>query len=96
MPQDSTLGHYRLEQLPGQGGMGQVWLAHDTRMGRDVALKVLPSALADDAEYRARFEREARLAARLRGPHLVPIHNFGELDGRLFIDMELLDGVDLA
>ncbi|MGX1811821.1 serine/threonine-protein kinase [Nocardia sp. NPDC055321] len=93
---DGKLGHYRLEELLGQGGMGQVWLAYDTRMGRDVALKVLPSELANDADYRQRFEREARLAAKLRGPHVVPIHNFGELDGRLFIDMELVDGVDLA
>ncbi|MFE6862898.1 protein kinase [Nocardia sp. NPDC057668] len=93
---DGKLGHYRLEELLGQGGMGQVWLAYDTRMGRDVALKVLPAELADDADYRQRFEREARLAAKLRGPHVVPIHNFGELDGRLFIDMELVDGVDLG
>lgn len=93
---DGTLGHYRLIMLLGQGGMGQVWLAQDTRMGRDVALKVLPAELATDVEYRRRFEREAQLAARLRGPHIVPIHNFGELDGRLFIDMELIDGTDLA
>lgn len=93
---DGTLGHYRLGRLLGRGGMGQVWLAEDTRMGREVALKVLPPELAEDQEYRRRFEREARLAARLRGPHIVPIHNFGELDGRLFIDMELVDGSDLA
>ncbi|MFF2552781.1 protein kinase [Nocardia sp. NPDC058058] len=92
---DGTLGHYRLIMLLGQGGMGQVWLAQDTRMGRDVALKVLPADLATDMDYRRRFEREAQLAARLRGPHIVPIHNFGELDGRLFIDMELIDGTDL-
>ncbi|WP_228566784.1 serine/threonine-protein kinase [Nocardia sp. SYP-A9097] len=92
---DGTLGHYRLIMLLGQGGMGQVWLAQDTRMGRDVALKVLPAELATDMDYRRRFEREAQLAARLRGPHIVPIHNFGELEGRLFIDMELIDGTDL-
>ncbi|WP_330183480.1 protein kinase [Nocardia sp. NBC_01503] len=93
---DGTLGHYRLVMLLGQGGMGQVWAAHDTRIGRDVALKVLPVELASDPDYRRRFEREAQLAARLRGPHIVPIHTFGELDGRLFIDMELVDGTDLA
>ncbi|QLY31762.1 serine/threonine-protein kinase [Nocardia huaxiensis] len=94
--EDRWLGHYRLIRLLGQGGMGQVWRAEDTHMGREVALKVLPGELADDAEYRKRFEREARLAARLRGPHVVPIHTFGERDGRLFIDMELVDGVDLG
>ncbi|GAB2558611.1 hypothetical protein GCM10027167_76910 [Nocardia heshunensis] len=76
--------------------MGQVWLAEDTHLEREVALKLLPVELASDEEYRRRFEREARLAARLRGPHIVPIHAFGELDGRLYIDMELVDGSDLG
>ncbi|WP_405133576.1 hypothetical protein [Nocardia sp. NBC_01388] len=56
--------------------MGQVWLAEDTRMGRDVALEVLPPELVEDEDYQRRFQREGRLAARLRGPHIVPIHNF--------------------
>ncbi|QVI24589.1 protein kinase [Nocardia tengchongensis] len=76
--------------------MGQVWLAEDTRLEREVALKLLPAELAEDEDYRRRFEREARLAARLRGPHVVPIHAFGELDGRLYIDMELIEGSDLG
>ncbi|MEV6771141.1 protein kinase [Nocardia sp. NPDC051030] len=95
MPGDGELGHYRLIKLLGRGGMGQVWLAEDTHLGREIALKLLPPELAADEGYRRRFEREARLAARLRGPHVVPIHSFGELDGRLFIDMELVDGADL-
>ncbi|WP_433670593.1 protein kinase domain-containing protein [Nocardia sp. CA-136227] len=96
MPGAGNLGHYRLVELLGRGGMGQVWLAEDTRLERDVALKLLPAELAADEDYRRRFEREARLAARLRGPHVVPIHAFGELDGRLYIDMELIDGSDLG
>ncbi|MGV9408819.1 serine/threonine-protein kinase [Nocardia sp. NPDC003693] len=89
-------GHYRLERKLGEGGMGQVWLAHDTKTDRTVALKVLPAELATDDMYRQRFEREARTAARLSGPHLVTIHTFGEIDGRLFIDMEYIDGTDVA
>ncbi|WP_245663206.1 serine/threonine-protein kinase [Nocardia inohanensis] len=96
MPGEDILGHYRLVRLLGRGGMGQVWLAEDTRLGREVALKVLPPELATDSEYRRRFEREARLAAKLRGPHVVPIHSFGELDGRLFIEMEFVEGSDLG
>ncbi|MEU1206893.1 protein kinase [Nocardia sp. NPDC005825] len=96
MPGAGNLGHYRLLKLLGRGGMGQVWLAEDTRLEREVALKLLPVELAEDEDYRRRFEREARLAARLRGPHVVPIHAFGELDGRLYIDMELVDGSDLG
>ncbi|MFE6858289.1 protein kinase [Nocardia sp. NPDC057668] len=89
-------GQYRLERKLGEGGMGQVWQAHDTKTDRVVALKVLPAELAADTGYRQRFEREARIAARLRGPHLVTIHTFGDIDGRLFIDMEYIEGVDVA
>ncbi|MGV9668790.1 serine/threonine-protein kinase [Nocardia niigatensis] len=96
MPGAGNLGHYRLVKLIGRGGMGQVWLAEDTHLEREVALKLLPVELATDEDYRRRFEREARLAARLRGPHVVPIHAFGELDGRLYIDMELIEGADLS
>ncbi|MFX0580347.1 protein kinase domain-containing protein [Nocardia nepalensis] len=89
-------GKYRLERLLGRGGMGAVWLALDTGTGRTVALKVLAEQVAADSEYRQRFEREARLGSSLRHPHIVRIHGFGELDGRLFIDMEYVDGIDLA
>ncbi|WP_063051725.1 serine/threonine-protein kinase [Nocardia arthritidis] len=89
-------GHYRLDRLIGSGGMGEVWLAHDTTADRAVALKVLTAAYAADAKFRQRFTREARLATQVRGPHLVPIHSFGELDGRLYIDMEFIEGSDVA
>ncbi|MEU1985337.1 protein kinase [Nocardia sp. NPDC019395] len=94
------LGRYRLERLLGQGGMGQVWLARaDTAGGppsRPVALKLLPAELAADPTYRSRFEREAEVAARLHDSHIVPIHAHGELDGRLFIEMEYVEGEDLS
>lgn len=94
------LGRYRLERLLGQGGMGQVWLAHaepgDGRPGGRVALKLLPVELAADQTYRSRFEREAELAARLHDSHIVPIHAHGALDGRLFIEMEYVEGDDLG
>ncbi|WP_256973287.1 serine/threonine-protein kinase [Rhodococcus sp. NCIMB 12038] len=86
---------YELRSKLGQGGMGQVWRAFDRTTDRHVALKVLPAELANDRGYRARFEREARAAAKLQHPNIVPIHNFGEVDGRLFIDMALLEGRDL-
>lgn len=89
-------GGYRLERLLGRGGMGQVWLAYDDAGARWVALKLLPAELAADAGYRKRFEREAEVVAGLRDPHIPRIHRFGEIDGRLFIDMEFVEGHDLA
>ena len=76
--------------------MGEVYRAYDTGRDRIVALKLLPPQLANDTDFIARFRRESRLAARLRDPHVVPIHDFGEVDGRLFIDMRLVEGTDLA
>ncbi|MEU6830857.1 protein kinase [Nocardia beijingensis] len=90
-----TFGNYFLERLLGRGGMGEVWLAHD-HDGRTVALKVLSAAYTADSIYRQRFEREARLGARARNPHLVPIHAFGEVDGHLFLEMAYIEGVDLG
>ena len=90
------IGRYRLEELLGRGGMGEVWRAFDTGRERWVALKLLLEPLAHDAEFVARFRREARLAARLSDPHILPIHDFGELEGRLYIDMRMVDGPDLA
>jgi serine/threonine-protein kinase len=89
-------GHYELESLIGVGGMGEVWRATDTRRDRTVALKLLPEALGHDADFINRFRRESHVAARLREPHVVPIHDYGEIDGRLFIDMRLVDGRDLG
>ncbi len=90
------LGPYVLEELLGAGGMGEVYRAHDTVRDRRVALKVLPEAFSHDHEYSSRFRREQHIAARLRDPHIIPIHDFGEIDGRLFIDMRLVDGRDLS
>jgi serine/threonine protein kinase len=89
-------GQYRLEELIGRGGMGEVYRAFDTVRGRVVALKRLPQHLAADAEFQARFRKESALASRLSEPHIVPIHDFGEIDGRLYIDMRLVHGRDLG
>ncbi|MEY1673861.1 serine/threonine-protein kinase [Gordonia sp. ABKF26] len=92
--EDGVFGRYRIVSKIGQGGMGQVFRAFDTQTNREVALKVLPSEFADNDEFRTRFQREADLVAGLREPHIVPIHGFGEIEGRLFLDMRLIDGVD--
>jgi serine/threonine-protein kinase len=88
----TPFGRYRLIELLGRGGMGEVWKAFDTAMNRVVALKLLPANLADDEQYQARFRREAQAAAVLDEPHIVPIHDFGEIDGRLYVTMRLIDG----
>src|SRR3954471_16124458 len=89
-------GPYELQTLIGVGGMGEVWRARDTRRDRLVAIKLLPESLATDREFTGRFRRESEVAARLREPHVIPIHDYGEIDGRLFIEMRLVDGRDLA
>jgi serine/threonine-protein kinase len=88
-------GRYRLQHLIGRGGMGEVWRAFDTETQRVVAIKLLPAQMASDAEFIERFRREARVAAGLNSPNVVPIHNFGEIDGQLYVDMALIDGRDL-
>jgi serine/threonine-protein kinase len=89
-------GPYLLHEVIGTGGMGQVARATDTRLGRDVALKVMHPSTATDDEYRARFQRESAIVARLTDPHVIPIHGFGEIDGRLYLDMRLVEGRNLA
>ena len=91
----TPFGRYRLLELIGRGGMGEVWRAYDTATDRMVAVKVLPANLLDDQTFEQRFRREANAAAALNEPHVVPIHNFGEIEGRLYVDMRLIDGRDL-
>jgi serine/threonine protein kinase len=91
----TPFGRYRLIELLGRGGMGEVWRAYDTETKRIVAIKVLPAHLVDDNEFVHRFRREAEAAAQLNSPHVVPIHNYGEIDGRLYVDMRLIEGRDL-
>src|SRR6516165_519450 len=88
-------GRYELLSLLGAGGMGQVWRARDTQTNRVVALKVLPEHSADDEEPRERFRRECQAVAQLTEPHVIPIHDFGDIDGRLYLNMRLVDGIDL-
>ena len=87
-----TLLHFKITARLGEGGMGEVYRAEDTRLGRDVAIKVLPEAFTEDPERLARFEREAMLLASLNHPHIAVIHGLEEADGTSFIVMELVDG----
>jgi predicted Ser/Thr protein kinase len=91
-----AFGAYDVQREVGRGGMGVVYLAIDRRLGRRVALKVIVPELAADPQFRQRFEREARVAATLEHPHVVPVYEAGEHDGSLFIAMRFIDGRDLA
>jgi hypothetical protein len=92
----SELAGYRIEAIVGAGGMGVVYRAFDPRLDRRVALKVLPSALAEDGQFRARFLRESRQAAAIEHPSIVPVHDAGEADGILYIAMRYVEGFDLG
>jgi serine/threonine protein kinase len=91
----TPFGRYRLVELLGRGGMGEVWRAHDSETDRVVAIKLLPAFLSADEEFKHRFRREAHAAARLNDPHVIPIHHYGEIDGQLYVDMRLIEGRDL-
>ena len=91
----TQFGKYRLTALVGKGGMGEVYEAYDTEKGRTVALKILVEDHAKDEKFRARFLRESHAAAGLDEPHVVPIHDWGEIDGILYIDMRLVQGTTL-
>jgi serine/threonine-protein kinase len=90
-----TLGHYRIVDKIGEGGMGVVYRAHDERLDRDVAIKVLHEAVAQDADRLARFEREAKAVAKLSHPNILEIWDFGREDGVTYAVTELLDGQNL-
>jgi serine/threonine protein kinase, bacterial len=91
----TPFGRYRLVELLGRGGMGEVWRAHDTGTDRIVAIKVLPAQFSENEVFKQRFRREAHAAARLNTPHVIPIYDYGEIDGRLYVCMRLIEGPDL-
>lgn len=91
----TRFGPYELQSLIGVGGMGEVYRAYDTARERMVAIKLLRPEMAADPSFQQRFRRESRVAARLQEPHVIPVHNFGEIDGVLYIDMRLVDGASL-
>lgn len=93
--EETPFGRYRLRELLGRGGMGEVWRAHDTVTDRIVAIKVLPAHLSDDQSFQQRFRHEAHAATRVDTPNVIPIYDYGEIDGRLFVSMRLIDGHDL-
>ena len=91
-----TLAHYRLIEKIGEGGMGQVYRARDSKLGRDVAIKLIPPKFAEDPDRLARFEREARVLASLNHPNVAVIHGFEESDGHRFLVLEHVEGEELG
>src|SRR4030095_1714379 len=91
-----TLGPYRIVEKLGEGGMGEVYRAHDPKLKRDIALKALPSNTVADSERRARFEREAQAVAALNHPNIVTIYSVEEANGTLFLTMERVEGQPLG
>jgi serine/threonine protein kinase len=92
----ARVGAYEIGSLLGEGGMGEVYRARDTRLKRDVALKILPSSVVQDRDRVARFEREAELLAALNHPNIAHIHGVEDAGGSLALVMELVEGEDLA
>ena len=91
----TTLSNFRITAKLGEGGMGEVYRAEDTKLGREVAIKVLPESVAEDPERLARFEREAKVLASLNHPNIAGIHQLEEADGKQLLVMELAEGEDL-
>ena len=91
-----TLGHYKILEQLGKGGMGEVYRAKDQKLGRDVAIKVLPEEFAQDTDRIARFQREAKLLASLNHPNIAAIHGLEESEGTHFLVLELIEGDTLA
>jgi serine/threonine protein kinase, bacterial len=91
----TRFGPYQLLRLLGRGGMGEVYQAEDTRKHRVVALKLISQELSTDAMFRARMQREADTAGRLSEPHIVPIHDYGDIDGQFYVEMRMIDGASL-
>ncbi len=96
LPKGARLGPYEILDALGAGGMGEVYRARDARLGRDVAIKVLPAHLSANPEVRARFEREARAISHLNHPHICTLYDIGHHDGTDYLVMELLEGETLA
>jgi serine/threonine protein kinase len=92
----TRLGPYEILTSIGAGGMGEVYRARDTRLDRDVAIKVLPPHVADDADARARFEREARAISQFSHPHICALHDVGHEAGTEYLVLEYLEGQTLA
>src|ERR1700758_3544979 len=92
----TKLGPYEIVSALGAGGMGEVYRARDTRLGRDVAIKVLPQHLSADPDLKARFEREAKAISTLSHPHICHLYDIGSQDGTDYLVMELLEGESLA
>src|SRR6266487_7111868 len=92
---NTTLSHYRIVSKIGAGGMGDVYLAEDTKLDRKLALKILPSDVASNRNRMERFIREAKSAAALSHPNIAQIFEIGEYDGTHFIAMEFIDGVTM-
>jgi serine/threonine-protein kinase len=91
----TRFGPYQLKRLLGRGGMGEVYQAEDTRKHRVVALKLISREFSTDATFRARMKREADTAGRLTEPHIVPIHDYGDIDGQFYVEMRMIDGTSL-
>src|ERR1039457_2059905 len=96
LPSGTRLGSYEVLSHIGLGGMGEVYKAHDTKLGRDVAIKVLPEAFAHDADRLARFQREAKMLAQLNHPNIATIYGLEHSDGTHYLVMELVSGENLA